>query len=211
MPDVVKKVFEEKHGFANFYFNRREQERVLKLWKPPGDAKNSRGPWTFIGSLQSGKEVSLRVTDSAVELKAPAGASKWILGPKFADDFQGGSNDGLLAAIFLYRLMAVDGPKAFTDVYYSGTYPLATYEGLFDVVVAGYRGAESWFYFDSHGRLTAMEIYADEHLDPWEVHFTQYRDIDAHDLPGRIAVQSPAGAVFQIDFDRFRFTDEASK
>ena len=83
-------------------------------------------------------------------------------------------------------------------------------EGLFDVVVAPYRGVESWFYFDPHGRLTAMEIYTDEHSDPWEVHFAQYRDVDGHDLPGHIVVYGN-GSAFEFDFDQFRFTDEAGK
>ena len=210
MPDAVKKVFEEKHGFANFFFNRQEQERVLKLWKPPGDAKNSRGPWTFAGRLQSGKEVRFRMTDSDVDLKAPAGNSKWTLGPKFADAFQGPGSSGLLASMFLYRLMAVDGPKGFTDAYYLGTFPLPPQDGLFNVIVGVYRGVDSWFYFDAHGRLAAVEIFADEHADPWEVHFAQYRETDGRDLPGRVVVYGD-GNVFELEFDQFRFTDEAGK
>ncbi len=221
MPEVVKKVFEEKHGYANYFFNKQEQERVLKLWKPPGDAKGGapgapstlgpgRGAWTFVGRLQSGKEVRFRVADGEVELKAPAGDSKWKPGPKFAEAFQPGSNNGLLAAMFLYRLMALDGPKGFNEAYYLGTLPLPPHEGLFDVVVAAYRGVESWFYFDPHGRLAAMEVYADEHLDPWEIHFSQYRDVDGHDLPGHVVIYGN-GNVFEFGFDQFRFTDEAGK
>ena len=172
---------------------------------PPG-----RGVWTFVGRLQSGKEVRFRMADSEVELKAPAGDSKWTLGPKFAEAFQPGSNNGLLPAMFLYRLMALDGPKGFNDVYYLGTLPLPPQEGLFDVVVAPYRGVEGWFYFDPHGRLAAMEIYADEHADPWEIHFTQYREVDGHDLPGHVVVYGN-GSVFEFDCDQFRFTDEAGK
>ncbi len=223
MPEVVKKVFEEKHGFANFFFNKQEQDRVFKLWKPPGDAKGGapggapstlgrgRGVWTFVGRLQSGKEIRFRVADNEVQLKAPAGDSKWTLGPKFAEAFQPGSNNGLLPAMFLYRLMALDGRKGFSnEAYYLGTLPLPPQEGLFDVVVAPYRGVESWFYFDPRGRLAAMEIHVDEHADPWEVHFAQYHDVDDHDLPGHIAVYGN-GSVFEFDCDQFRFTDEAGK
>ena len=145
-----------------------------------------------MGRLQSGKEVRLRMADSEVEIKAPAGDSKWVLGPKFAEAFQAGSNNGLLPAMFLYRLMALDGPKGFNDVYYLGALPLPPQGGLFDVVVAVYRGAECWFYFDSRGRLAAVEIYADEHSDPWEMHFTQYRDVDNHDLPAHLVVTATA-------------------
>ena len=163
MPEVVKKVFEEKHGFANYFFNKQEQDRVLKLWKPPGDAKGEvagRGAGPSWASCKAARKFASASTDSEVELKAPAGDSKWTLGPKFAEAFQPGSNNGLLPAMFLYRLMALDGPKGFNDAYYLGTLPLPPQEGLFDVVVAPYRGVESWFYFDPHGRLAAMEIYA---------------------------------------------------
>ena len=211
MPDVVKKVFEEKRGYANFFFNKQEQERTLKLWKPPGDAKGSRGAWTLVGKLQSGKEVQFHIADGAVELKAPAGDSNWTPGADLADAFKPGSDKGLLPALFLYRLMAVEGPKGFTEAYYLGTFPLPPQDGLFDVVVGPYRGGvETWFYFDPHGQLAAMEIYVDEHADPWEVHFSKYHDVDGHDLPGHIMVYG-SGSVFEFDCDQFRFTDEAGK
>ncbi|MGO9109250.1 MAG: trypsin-like peptidase domain-containing protein [Thermoguttaceae bacterium] len=210
MPEVVKKVFQEKHGYANYFFNKQEQDRVLKLWKPPGDAKGTRGAWTLVGRLQSGKEVHFLMADGEVDLRAPAGDSKWMLGPRFADAFQSGSNNGLLPAMFLYRLMALDGPKGFSDVYYLGALPLPPQDGLLDVVVAPYRGVESWFYFDPRGRLAAVEIYPDEHSDPWEIHFAQYRDVDGHDLPGHIVVYGN-GSVFEFDVDQFLFNGEAGK
>ncbi len=210
IPEVVKKVFQEKHGYANYFFNKLEQDRVFKLWRPPGDAKGSRAAWAFDGRLQSGKDIHFRVGDSEVDLKAPAGDSNWTLGPKFADAFQPGSSNGLLPAMFLWRLMALDGPKGFSDAYYLGTLPLPPQEGLFDVLVAPYRGVETWFYFDSRGRLAAMEIYGDEHSDPWEVHFAQYREADGHDLPGHVVVYG-SGSVFEFDVDQFRFGDEAGK
>jgi serine protease Do len=210
MPDVVKKVFEEKHGFANYYFNKLEQDRVLKLWKPPGGAKGSHGAWTIAGKLQSGKEIQFHITDNEVELKAPAGDSKWSLGAKFAEAFQPSSKDGLLPALFLYRLLALNGLKAFSEPYYQGTLPLPPQEGLCDVIVAPYHGVESWFYFDAGGRLAAMEIYTEEHADPWEIHFLQYHDVDGHDLPSHIAGYG-SGNVFEFDCDQFRFTDAAGK
>lgn len=210
MPEAVKKVFEEKKGFANYFFNKQEQDRVLKLWKPPGDAKAARGDWTFAGRLQSGKEVRFRIADKEVEIKAPTGNGKWTLGKDFAEAFQPGSAVGLLPAMFLYRVMALDGPKGFTDVYYLGTLPLPPQEGLFDVLVATYHGAEGWFYFDPHGRLATVEIYPNDHADsdPWEMHFTKYREVD--NAPGHVVVKG-GGSAFEFDFDQFRFSDDAEK
>jgi serine protease Do len=210
MPEVVKKVFEEKHGFANFYFNKQEQDRVLKLWRPPGDAKGTRGEWSFVGRLQSGKEVRFRIGDKEVEIKAPTGDSKWTLGAQFADSFQGAGKDGLLPAMFLYRLMAVAGPKGFTDAYYLGKLPLPPREGLFDVLVGEFRGVPSWFYFDPRGRLEVMEIYPDEHSDPWEIHFLQYHEVEKHDMPGRLVISGDS-KVFEFDIDQFHCSGEAAK
>jgi serine protease Do len=210
MPDVVRKVFEEKHGYANFFFNKQERDRALKLWKAPGDAKGSRGVWTLVGKLQSGKEIGLRIADTEVDLKAPSGDSKWTRGPKFADSFLGKDANGLLPAMFLYRLMALEGPKGFTDAYYLGKFPLPPQEGLYDVVVGDYHGVASRFYFNPAGRLDAVEIFADDHSDPWEIHFSDYRDVDNHDLPGRILVYGN-DKVYEFGVDQFRFTEEAGK
>jgi S1-C subfamily serine protease len=210
MPEIVKKVYTEKHGYANYYFNNQEQERVLKLWKTPGDAKGNRGVWSFVGKLQSGKEIRFRISDTEVEIKAPSGDSKWTLGPKFADAFLGGSKNGLLASMFLYRLMAAEGPKGFTESYYLGKLPVPARDGLFDVLVGDYHGVASWFYFDPHGRLDLVEIYPDEHSDPWEIHFAQYHEADNHDVPGHVLVNGD-GSVYEFDIDQFRFSDEAAK
>ena len=224
MPEAAKKVFQEKRGYANYYFNKVELDRVLKQWKAPGDAKGSRGAWTFVGRLASGKDVEFHVSDKDAAMKAPAGEQQWTLGPKFADAFPRSSDSeaapqpagtGLLPSLFLYRLMAVAGPKGFDSVSYLGTFPLPGYvssngDGLLDVVLATYHGIDSWFYFDSHGQLAAMEVYPEEHADPLEFHFSNYRAADGRDLPGRLKIVC-GGSVFEtFDLDQFHF-GEAGK
>ncbi len=51
-----------------------------------------------------------------------------------------------------------------------------------------------------------MEVYADEHADPWEVQFSQYREVAGHDLPGHVVVNGN-GNVFEFDCDQFRFSE----
>jgi len=207
MPEVVKKVFQEKHGYANYFFNKLEQDRVLKQWKPPGDAKGSRGTWTFVGRLVSGKEIRLRISDKEAEIKAPAVNQQWTLTPRFAESVRKGSGASLLPALFLYRLLAVDGPKGFTEIGYQGTFPLPDHEGLMDVLAANYRGIDVWFYFDPHGQLIAMEVYPEEHADPLEFHFGNYHDVDGHDLPGHLAIVSGGTVYESFDLEQFRFSE----
>jgi S1-C subfamily serine protease len=214
MPEAAKKVFQEKRGYANYYFNKVELDRVLKSWKAPGDAKAARGAWSFAGRLASGKEIEFRVSDKDAAMKAPAGEQQWTLGPKFADAFPRPSDSesapppagtGLLPSLFIYRLMALDGPKGFDDMSYLGAFPLPGSDGLLDVVSATYHGIESWFYFDSRGQMAAMEVYPDEHADPLEFHFSNSRTVAGRDLPGRLKIVS-GGSVFEsFDLDQFRF------
>ena len=187
---------------------------MLKRWKAPGDAKGSRGEWTFVGRLASGKDVEFRVSDKDAAMKAPASEQQWTLGPKFADAFpKSGDSEaapqpagaGLLPSLFLYRLMAVDGPKGFDDASYLGAFPLPGSDGLLDVVLATYRGIDSWFYFDAHGQLAAMEVYPEEHADPLEFHFANYRAADGRDLPGRLKIVSGDSVFETFDLDKFRF------
>jgi S1-C subfamily serine protease len=214
MPEAAKKVFEEKRGYANYYFNKLERDRVLKQWKAPGDPKGSRGAWAFMARLASGKDVEFHVTDKDAAMKAPAGEQQWTLGPKFADAFPKPSDSesapqpagtGILPSLFLYRLMALEGPKGFDDVSYLGTFPLPGSDGLLDVVVATYHGIDSWFYFDSRGQLAAMEVYPDEHADPLEFHFSNYRTVAGRDLPGRMTIVCGGNVFETFDLDQFRF------
>ena len=215
MPEVVKKVFEAKHGFANYFFNKQRARAGVQALEA---ARRRQGGGTrYSGSrrLDLCGQTAKRQGNSfprgrqGSRTQSPRGRFQVDAGAKdakFADAFQPGSNNGLLPAMFLYRLMAVKGFKGFEDLYYLGTLPLPPQEGLFEVIVAPYRGVEGWFYFDPHGRLAVMEVYADEHADPWEVQFSQYREVAGHDLPGHVVVNGN-GNVFEFDCDQFRFSE----
>jgi serine protease Do len=208
MPDAVKKFYQEKRGYANYYFNKVEQDRVMKRWKAPGDAKGSRGDWTFVGKLASGKTADFRVSDKDAAMKAPAGNQEWTLTPKFADAVR--KPGAILPALFLYRLLAAEGPKAFDEISYQGTFPLPGYpraglDGLMDVITANFRGIEVWFYFDSSGRMAAMEVYPEEHEAPLEFHFSNYRTVDGRDLPGRLKIVAGGKDFETFDLEDFHF------
>jgi hypothetical protein len=146
---------------------------------------------------------------------------QWALGTNFAEVFPkpGDSESApkpvggaVLPSLYLYRLLAVKGPKAFDDVSYLGTFPLPSggIDGLFDVVSATYRGIDAWFYFDSRSQLAAMEVYADEHVDPLEFQFSNYHTVDGNLLPGRLKIDSGGNVFEAFDLEQFHF-GEAGK
>ena len=65
-----KKHFVEKRGFANYYFNTLEQERVWKAWNAAANLGG--GDWTLSGPLEKGGEFRLQITDAGASLKLPA-------------------------------------------------------------------------------------------------------------------------------------------
>lgn len=99
---------------------------------------------------------------------------------------------------------------------YLGTFPLpggAPVErvgGLMDVLAGEYRGIEAWFYFDARGELAAMEVYPEEHEDPLEFRFSDYRPEGGREVPGRLKIVSGGNEYETFELDKFRF-NEAGK
>ncbi len=208
MPDVVKRHFEARHGFANYYYNRREQERVLGSWRMPAEIKPLAGPWTISGRLEHGGGFRLRLTDSDVLLEAPIGDCRWSAAGVWSGSLLPAGSNGLLPAMCLWRRLVLEGPGGFSPLEYRGTAPLPGREALADVVVGSYRGVEGWFYFDSaRGQLLALEMYADEHADPCEIYFSQYHDVDGRSLPGRMEVRAGDAWFGTFLLDEFDFRE----
>jgi len=189
MPEAVKKVFEEKHGFANYYFNKLHRGRVWQGWSRAFPASELAGPWKLGGKVEGGNEFVFTLTDTDAVLKLPTLESQWIAGEKLTASLNPPHSGGLLLALHLWRRLNIVGPEKYGDVYYLGTSPLPNRQGLFDVLVATYREVETHFYFDPQsGLLAAMEMYADEHDDPCEIYFDEYDTVGGRKFPRLLTV-----------------------
>jgi S1-C subfamily serine protease len=174
MPEVVKKHFEERRGYSNYYFNRRERDRVLSAWQ----AKSALGggDWTMAAKSSTGADVQLEIGASRAALKAGSTQWQWHA-DRPAERLEPPASGGLLLALALWRRLAVEGPKAFDNVYYQGTAPLAGRTGLVDVLVAEGAEAETRFYFDpQHGQLLALEMFPSDDVDPCEIYIGSAED-----------------------------------
>lgn len=189
MPEAVKKVFEEKHGFSNYYFNKLHRSRVWQGWSKAFPADELRGIWKLSGKVEGGNEFLFTLTEADATLKLPTLESQWVAGEKLTASLNPPHSGGLLLALHLWRRLNLLGPEKYGDVYYLGTSPLPNRQGLFDVLVATYREVETHFYFDPQtGLLAALEMYADEHDDPCEVYFDEYEIIGGRAIPRLLTV-----------------------
>lgn len=142
-PSPADKFFEAKAGYANYYFNRQEQKRVMEGFKKHGDFSKLAGTWKIDGQVRLKKlntpsPFSIELTEEKVAdskslkptVKLTIGAFPYILEPmkeglEDADLKQPLGSGGMSAALFLYRHLLTAGDKGFgTDFQHGGMEPL---------------------------------------------------------------------------------------
>jgi S1-C subfamily serine protease len=215
MPAVCKEHFAARRGFANYYFNRINRDRVWKSWTARADFHGLSGPWSIQGMTSSGTRVAFEIRETESVLKLPANEWRWSLGdPRSADSPPG--SGGLLLALNLWRRLAVEGLDRFGDVTYIGTAPLAGQDGLVDVLSAIHAGVECRLMFHpADGHLLALEMYREDDTDPCELRFSDYREHDGRWLPQLLEVRLGDDLFETFKLDAFDFgkpnTDQAKQ
>ncbi|NUQ61107.1 MAG: trypsin-like peptidase domain-containing protein [Pirellulales bacterium] len=210
LAEVVKKHFEEKRGYANFYFNKLHRDRVWSTWDKESRLSVPGGSWTIAGALDDGSKFTLRLTDQDIVLELPVGASTWTVTDELASSLAPPGSGGLMPALHLWRRLAVLGPDKFGDVSYLGTAPLVGHTGLFDVLVGLSGGVESRFYFDpAEGDLLAVEMFPADDVDPCEIYFSDFREVEGRKLPRRMEVRFGDEPFSAFQLEQFTFEPSA--
>ena len=192
MPQHVAKLFEARPGYANFYFNRLNRDRVWNAFAAKGDFSKVAGPWTLAGELAGHGRIEIVLgTGDALAVATLAESTARIepdkeLNTQLAPDGSG----GLLLAMHLWKRLSTLGPGSYGEVFYLGTAPMPGHDELVDVLVATHGAVESRFMFDSQsGHLVGLEMYPEIEVDPCEIYFSDYRDMDGRQMPHRLEVR----------------------
>jgi len=212
IPEIVKHYFQEKRGYANYYFNKLNQERIWRAFNDRCRLAEQRGSWILSGSLSNGGTFNFEINQSQAAFSGPSLQSQWTPGDDSGSSLDPPHSGGLLAALWLWRRLAVEGLPRFGEVYYLGAAPLAGREGLADVLAGTCKTAECRFYFDpAEGRLLALEMFPQEDTDPCEVYFSQYHDVNGRMLPGRMEVRFGEELFGVFTINEFRFEKTTDK
>jgi serine protease Do len=232
VPDELKKQYEERTGYANFYFNRENAQRVWKALSGQSDFSKASGSWTIGGQQIVAAPmfgmpstlpavtgaVTIRLTDSECDFDSPippatkitltdgidAATNPAVLGPP--------GSGGLLASLHLWRKLLTGGPGKYGQVLYEGTAPVPGHDGLCDVLLAIGEGVETRFYCEPQsGTLVCMEMYPDEESDPCEVYFTDYRMERGLNMPHRMEVHCGDTLFGVFALTRFDLQSTAAK
>ncbi|MCR4413425.1 MAG: hypothetical protein NUV77_13475, partial [Thermoguttaceae bacterium] len=207
MPEVVAKHYEERRGYANYYFNRLHRDRVWKAWTARSGLGAAQAVWTISGSLGADAQYRFQVSEAGVLLKLPLRETKWTATDEISGSLLPEGSGGLLPALFLWRRLAVDGPEKYGEVYYLGTAPFAGHPEPADVLVGLHGGVECHFYVDpKESLLLGLELFAPGNPDPCEIYLSDYRHMDGRWMPQRMEVR--CGDVRFADFSIQRFEVE---
>ncbi len=190
MPDIVKEHYTAKPGYVNYYFNQHERGRVWRALVARGSYAGTGATWVIRGTTGMAEDFRLTFSDAEAAIRLPEGELRTELTGGLSNHAEPPGSGGMLVALSLWRRMLVEGPEKFGEVYYLGTEPLPGRDGLFDVLAAAYDDVECHFLFDpADGSLAALSLFLQEDVDPCELTFTEYREVEGRMLPGRIRVR----------------------
>ncbi len=211
-PEVAKMLIAKK-GYANWYFNQLERDKLLASVKKHGDFSAVAGVWVAEGKYDVGeRKGDLRFevgggkdADPVVSLKLNI---EHKLSPLTDTDarlqVEPIGSGGLMMALYHWHRMLTVGEKGFEGLFAHGgeepCYPFPA-DGSAPKSLAALRvdcavlrtkhGSTEckWFYSKQDHTLLGVESYITKDEDPCEVFFSDYKPVDGKQLPHRIEVR----------------------
>ena len=191
MPSAVKPFFEERPGYANYWFNRYHQQRVWNAFLARGDFAETGLNWRIRSTQVAGGNVDIELTETTGAITMPAGRSEAEFKISLTDVTSPPRSGGLLAALHVWQRLLVVGPRRFGELYYVGKLPWGEKSELADCLAATYAGVNTHFYFEpDSGDLIGVEMQTADDVDPCEIHFSDIRPVDGRHLPHRWTVRN---------------------
>lgn len=183
IPEVVERVYEQRRGFANYWFNRQGQQRVIEHCRQVGSLDASL-PVGIVGTDATGQPVLLQATRTEADYRSSRGQFYASVERTIDETVGPPGSGGLMGGAAAWRLLLSEGLGAFGDAYYVGQLPFGEDLAMHEVLAASYRGAEVEFYFDlTSGDLVGLLLSAADDIDPCLIYFDDFRQIDGNMLP----------------------------
>jgi len=200
-PAKYKHLYVKRPGFANYYFNKLEQDRTLRAMKSLGDFSNVAGTWNLSGKTDSGTNFRVTMDDEKLALLMGNVAALQPLDQPYEDTPRG--TGGLLAALYNFKLFLTHGREgtAFPKFLYLGTEPLDGKGDLVDVIVTEFINQKSdaitgrWYFHPDDGRLLGFDTALTDNADECQIRFSGFKEFNGRKLPERLTVRH-AGKTF---------------
>ncbi|MCA9199404.1 MAG: trypsin-like peptidase domain-containing protein [Planctomycetales bacterium] len=176
MPAEVAALFAERRGYANYYFNELETQRIWSAFLDSCQVQADATVWNFHGQLRSGGTFQASLKPDQATLLWKESTETLDLTHNLDNQLVPEGTGGLLPTFHLWQRMLKEGPKLYGSVYYLGQAPIPQQDGLFDVLIGIYDIFETRFYFSPQtGQLVLIETSPDPETDPCEIYLSDYR------------------------------------
>jgi S1-C subfamily serine protease len=212
-PSPANKYFEAKQGFANYYFNREAQKRLMDAFVKHGDFSKLKGEWTITAAgeadnRETNLEVSIKDSGDKTIVHMKILGLDYDLEPlavklQKSDQTAPPKSGGLISALYLYRQLLVHGSKGFVGEFsHGGQEPFYVpgpkgakpdYNALktmAEVLRTQHAGvAAKWYFSLKDTRLMGFDVTIDRDEDPCEVYLSDYRAVGGKMLPHKMEVR----------------------
>ncbi len=201
-------LFKAKPGYANYYFNEKEQNRFLNSIKKWGDYSKLENHCTIMGRTDKGEKAEFLITEKAIGLEINDQAYVQLLDGEAIDEPKG--TGGLLTAInHLFRLLK-QGQNGFTDFYYLGYEPEKTSDEInqkyHHVLVSVYQGVMvRWLYSVSDLNLTGMDLFLQDGVDPCSIRWSKVSKYNSIYFPQNIRIIHGDQLYREIEIENLQF------
>ncbi len=227
-PSPAAQFYKPKKGYANWYFNELERDKLLTAFRKHGDFSALAGNWTIEGHYQRGDQKGPFRCEIVVSGDEPVVRmllnTPYELEPLRAADLalhrEPLGSGGLMMALYHYHRLLTQGPKGFEGECAHGGhepfYPfpldgppppsLASLRVDCAVLRTKHGSTECKWYFDRNdSRLRGFETYIARDEDPCEVYCHDYRPVDGRLLPHRLEVRHGDRRYALIAIDKYVF------
>ncbi|WP_459558231.1 S1C family serine protease [Lacunimicrobium album] len=154
--EEIKKLYDLRPGYSNYYFNDQLQKRLLAGLASWGKYPE-KSTWKMTAKAPNGDAIQFGVNDERAAMVL--GSEQFLM--LFDDAFTHGEpakTQGFLLGLHQLRWLLSGGPKAFTNLYYLGSEPLDGTQTKVDVLITEKSGIMTRWYFDRDAKLIGFDL-----------------------------------------------------
>ena len=213
LPESVRKFYEPRFGYANFYFNRIELERVRDLLRRrKSSSKKQEAVWQYRGQLAAGGSFEIQLGDQSATISLPTGISRWEqaaadagLSAEAGFDSSPPGSGGMLAALTMWRRLLTQGADTIDGrITYWGQQPLysESTNQLIDVLELTTSSCRCRFFIDEFGNVSHVTFFLGTSTASCDLHFTGLSERGPYWQPTHLIVDYDGNRFATFHFEK---------
>ena len=120
-PPHVAPLIKKRPGYANYYFNELNRNRVWNAFTAHGNFREAAGTWVIAGRASGAGPFEITLGTEQVVGKFPTSQDRVDVRNDLDQQLAPPASGGLLPALHLWQRMLTLGPEQFGETYYLGT------------------------------------------------------------------------------------------